>query len=68
MNYWIHDKDGTKTDEGRDGIDPEKKQLVSKKFNDDLDEYWKKKKEEAAQPATEPAVKTAPTAPPATGK
>jgi len=23
----------------------EKKQLVSKKFNDDLEEYWKKKKE-----------------------
>ena len=64
MNYWIHDKDGNKTEEGSDEVTVEKKQLVSKKFNDDLEEYWKKKKEEAAQAesAAQAAAATASTA------
>jgi hypothetical protein len=52
-DYWTHLKDPTKTDEGKHFAYSEKRQITSKKFNDEMDDYWKKQvKDEPAPPAS----------------
>ena len=50
-DYWSNLKDSTKTDEGTVPSNVEKRQITSKKFNDEMDDYWKKQKKEEQEPA-----------------